>query len=62
MDPPSTPRVARPRSRSADGQGTDKAQERFRTNSKAVRTNEGAALGTMIVQADNVTMTINFNF
>nr|UHS72270.1 MAG: hypothetical protein 2 [Tombusviridae sp.] len=45
-----------------EGIGDNKGSLRRKVANEAIKTGEGSALGTMVIQADQVTMTINFNF
>ncbi len=53
--------VKRTKSRE-EGIGDSKSSLKRRVATDAIKSGEGSALGTMVIQADQVTMTINFNF
>lgn len=45
-----------------EGTNDSKGSLKRKVANEAIKTGEGSALGTMVIQADQVTMTINFNF
>lgn len=48
-------------SREERGKGDNKGALKRRVATEAI-SKEGGAIGSMVIQADNVTMTLNFNF
>lgn len=54
--------VSRSDKKKDGGTSDSKGSLKRRVANDAIKQGEGSALGTMVVQADNVTMTINFNF
>ncbi len=49
------------KSSSGQGKGDSKGALKRKVATEAI-SKDGAAIGSMVIQADNVTMTLNFNF
>nr|UHS72156.1 MAG: hypothetical protein 2 [Tombusviridae sp.] len=63
MDSQTPQTVNRGRSKErAQGKDDSKGSLKRRVATDAIAAGEGSALGTMVIQAETVTMTINFNF
>ncbi len=62
MDPQESRSQVRKTKERGEGTGDSKSSLKRRVATDAIKTGEGSALGTMVIQADQVTMTINFNF